>query len=273
MKNILLLILSLGLGLSVAAQQSPCTPLASLQDSTFGLWPDTTQNLPLAVKEVYYEEHIQIKTPNTVGEVMGSPFYIDDYPLINLAPLGIDSIKLVSVEGLPESMSAYLSQPDSIFEGNTVACVTLYGTPTADEVGQHDIILNIDGWISVVLVGTLSLYESLGDYEKIEGYKLIVQSSASLDEEGEITSFTLSQNAPNPFSNTTTIELYSKDYSNYEFVIADLMGKIVHKETINAVVGLNTIEVDASSYESGMYFYRIRNGQDVLTKKMIIQDY
>ncbi|MBL6656983.1 MAG: T9SS type A sorting domain-containing protein [Flavobacteriales bacterium] len=272
MKNILLLTISLVFGFSALAQQNPCEPQANLQDSTYGLWPDTTQNLPLAVKEVYYEEHIQIKTPNTVGEVMGDPFYVDDVPFVNLAPLNIDIIKLISIEGLPESMSAYLSNQDSIFEGNTVACVTLYGTPTADEVGQHDIVLNIDGWISIPLFGTLSLFESLGDYEKIDGYKLIVQSSASL-EEGENTTFTLSQNAPNPFSNTTTIELYSKDYSNYEFLVVDLMGKVVHKETINAVVGLNTIEVVASSYEAGMYFYSIRNGQDVLTKKMIIQDF
>lgn len=271
MKNILLLTITLFFGFNAIAQQNPCEPQASLQDSTFGLWPDTTQNLPLAVKEVYYEEHIQIKTPNTVGEVMGDPFYIEEFPIINIAPFNIDSIKLVDVEGLPESMSAYLSNADSIFDGDAVACVTLYGTPTADEVGQHDIVLNIDGWITV-FGATLSLYGSLGDYEKIEGYKLIVQSSASI-EEGENTTFTLSQNAPNPFSNITTIELYSKDYSNYDFLIVDLMGKVVHNETINAVVGLNTIEVDASSFETGMYFYSIRNGQDVLTKKMIIQDF
>ena len=270
MKNILLLTITFFFGFNAIAQQNPCEPQASLQDSTFGLWPDTTQNLPIAVKEVYYEEHIQIKTPNTVGEVMGDPFYIEEFPIINIAPFNIDSIKLVDVEGLPESMSAYLSQADSIFDGNAVACVTLYGTPTADEVGQYDIVLNIDGWITFGT--TFSLYGSLGDYEKIEGYKLIVQSSASIGE-GENTAFTLSQNVPNPFSNITTIELYSKDYSNYDFLIVDLMGKVVHNETINAVVGLNTIEVDAFSFETGMYFYSIRNGQDVLTKKMIIQDF
>ena len=102
MKNILLFALSIFIGFSVIAQQSPCEPQASLQDSTFGLWPDTTQNLPLAVKEIYYEEHIQIKTPNTVGEVMGDPFYIEEFPIINIAHFNIDSIKLVDVEGLPE---------------------------------------------------------------------------------------------------------------------------------------------------------------------------
>jgi len=272
MKNILLFTFVLVLGLSVNAQQNPCTPSASLQDSTFGLWPDTIQNLPLAVKEVYYEEHIQIKTPNTVGEVMGDPFYSPDLPLLNLAPLAIDSIKLISIEGLPASMSAYLSNPDSVFEGNTVACVTLFGTPTADEVGQHDIVLNIDGWIYNSLVGALSLYESLGSYQQVSGYKLIVQSSAAINE-SENTSFSLSQNSPNPFSYTSTIELYSKENSSYEFVIFDLMGKVVHQEIIHANVGINTIEVDASSYDSGMYFYSVRNGQEVFTKKMIIQEY
>jgi|SaaInl85LU_5_DNA_1037374.scaffolds.fasta_scaffold36822_3 hypothetical protein len=272
MKHFLLLIFSLVFGASSFAQQNPCSPLESLQDSTFGLWPDTTQNLPLAVKEVYYEEHIQIKTPNNVGEVMGDPFYSEDFPLINLAPLSIDSIKLVGIEGLPESMSAYLSNPDSVFDGNSVACVTLFGTPTNDEVGQHDFTLSIDGWINVPFVGILSLYQSLGNYEQIEGYRLIVQSSLSI-EVGELSSFTLSQNSPNPFSYTSKVELYSKDNSNYEFTIIDLMGKIVHKEIINALAGQNTIEIDATSYESGMYFYSIRNGQEVFTKKMIIQDY
>ena len=93
MKNILLLTITFFFGFNAIAQQNPCEPQASLQDSTFGLWPDTTQNLPLAVKEVYYEEHIQIKTPNTVGEVMGDPFYIEEFPIINIAPFNIDSIK------------------------------------------------------------------------------------------------------------------------------------------------------------------------------------
>ena len=41
----------------------PLYPRCYLQDSTFGLWPDTIQNLPIAAIDTYYEEHIQIKTP------------------------------------------------------------------------------------------------------------------------------------------------------------------------------------------------------------------
>ena len=77
MKKSLLFTILFTLSLTVFAQQSPCIPDASLQDSTFGLWPDTIQNLPIAQLDTYYEEHIQIKTPNTVGEVMGDPYEID----------------------------------------------------------------------------------------------------------------------------------------------------------------------------------------------------
>ena len=66
MKKSLLISLLFTLNLNVLAQQNPCVPDASLQDSTFGLWPDTIQNLPIAQLDTYYEEHIQIKTPNTV---------------------------------------------------------------------------------------------------------------------------------------------------------------------------------------------------------------
>ena len=55
----LLILLIPFLGLS---QQSPCVPDASLQDSTFGLWPDTIQNLPIAqldtiMKSIYKSKH------------------------------------------------------------------------------------------------------------------------------------------------------------------------------------------------------------------------
>ena len=92
-KNLLFLFIAFVISFSSKAQQNPCVPDASLQDSLYGLWPDTTENLKLSQVDTYYEEHIQIKTPKTVGEVMGSPYYIEN-PInseflpdsINIAP-------------------------------------------------------------------------------------------------------------------------------------------------------------------------------------------
>ena len=271
MKKSLLFTLLFSLSLTVLAQQSPCVPDASLQDSTFGLWPDTIQNLPIAQLDTYYEEHIQIKTPATVGEVMGDPYEIDvlGFP-VNIAPLEIDSIKLVGVNGLPSVMSTYLSNSDSVFMGNDIACVTLFGTPGVDELGTHDISLIIDGWINVSVIGTVSLYEQLGDYETIDGYRLVVQSEMVSINENNNLSFSVYQNSPNPFSNRTSIEFNSTNEGEYLFSVVNLLGEVQDHRIINANYGSNKIDVDASALSSGIYFYTLSNAQGMITKKMII---
>ena len=270
-KSLLFTTLLFTLSLTVFAQQSPCVPDASLQDSTFGLWPDTIQNLPIAQLDTYYEEHIQIKTPNTVGEVMGDPYEIDilGFP-VNIAPLEIDSIKLVGVNGLPSVMSTYLSNPDSVFMGNDIACVTLFGTPGNNELGTHDISLIIDGWINVSVIGTVSLYDQLGDYETIDGYRLVVQSEmVSIDENNNL-SFSVSQNSPNPFSSRTNIEFNSTNEGEYLFCIVNLLGEVQDYRIVNANYGINKIDIDASALSSGIYFYSLSNAKEMITKKMII---
>ncbi len=271
MKKSLLFTLLFLLSLTVFAQQNPCVPDASLQDSTFGLWPDTIQNLPIAQLDTYYEEHIQIKTPNTVGEVMGDPYEIEvlGFP-VNIAPLEIDSIKLVGVNGLPSIMSTYLSNSDSVFMGNNIACVSLFGTPGVDELGIHELSLIIDGWINVSVIGTVSLYEQLGDYETIDGYKLVVQSEMVSINENNNLSFSVSQNSPNPFSNRTSIEFNSTNEGEYLFSVVNLLGEVQDNRIIYAKYGSNKIDFDASALSSGIYFYTLSNAKGIITKKMII---
>ena len=45
-KNLLNLVL-FALSFNLYAQQNPCSPDLTLQDSTIGVWPDTIQNLPI----------------------------------------------------------------------------------------------------------------------------------------------------------------------------------------------------------------------------------
>ena len=271
MNKSLLSLLLFTLSFNLFAQQNPCFPDPTLQDSTFGLWPDTIQNLPVAQTDVYYEEHIQIKTPNTVGEVMGDPYEIEvlGFP-VNIAPLEIDSIKLVGLTGLPSVMSTYLSNSDSVFMGNDIACVTLFGTPGANEIGTHELSLIIDGWINVSVLGTVSLFDQLGNYETIDGYRLVVQSEiASLNENTNLV-FSISQNFPNPLSNSTSIEFNSNIEGKYYFSVTNILGEVLESKIINANYGSNKIDFDAKSLSSGIYFYSIANKHHLITKKMIV---
>lgn len=274
MKKYILLLIAIIAFFPAYTQENPCIPDVTLQDSTFGLWPDTIQNLPIAQKDTYYEANIQIKTPATVGEVMGSPYEIPN-PIseflnpIDISPLSISDISLVDVIGLPIEMMTYLSNSDSTFNGDDVGCVTLYGTP--EQVGVYDIELYIDGTVSIPGLGSVTLYEQLEEYEVIDGYRLIVQSDPVSIEEVDKLSFYISQNIPNPFTDFTTIEFYSKISQEYIFRVYNILGETQEYRTLKANRGINKIDFNANFLLSGIYFYSLSNSNGVLTKKMIVQ--
>ena len=81
----------------------------------------------------------------------------------------------------------------------------------------------------------------------------------------------LLQNYPNPFNAKTTIRFILPRPVNVELAIYDLLGlriEVLIFEPIEA--GIHTVEFDASSLSSGVYFYRLRAGDVVETKKMVL---
>ncbi len=95
------------------------------------------------------------------------------------------------------------------------------------------------------------------------------------DEEFLIEKFTLSQNYPNPFNSVTSIK-YS--VSSSEFVtlkIYDILGNEV-ATLVNEEKQPGSYEVDFNTYSikhlpsSGIYFYQLKAGNYVETKKMIL---
>lgn len=95
-------------------------------------------------------------------------------------------------------------------------------------------------------------------------------------EESLPTSFALSQNFPNPFNPTTTIEFSLPTYSRVNLKVYDMIGREITtlaSGSFNA--GNYKIFFDASNLASGMYVYRlIANGENnssfIKTMKMIL---
>ncbi len=91
--------------------------------------------------------------------------------------------------------------------------------------------------------------------------------------------FNLSQNYPNPFNPTTIIEysipnLEAKNLSlqqNVQLKIFDVLGReiatLVNKKQLP---GNYSVRFDASTLPSGVYFYTLRAGEFVATKKMVL---
>lgn len=83
---------------------------------------------------------------------------------------------------------------------------------------------------------------------------------------------TVSQNYPNPFSGLTSFDITLVKNENVSIDVYNLMGqKAMASENKNLTTGKNTIDLNCTSLNAGMYFYTITVGNQRLTKRMIIK--
>jgi hypothetical protein len=83
--------------------------------------------------------------------------------------------------------------------------------------------------------------------------------------------FSLKQNYPNPFNPSTVISFQLAVSSYTKFTVYDILGNEVStlvNEQLKA--GSYEIECDGSNYASGVYYYQLRAGDFVETKKMLM---
>jgi len=84
--------------------------------------------------------------------------------------------------------------------------------------------------------------------------------------------FELYQNAPNPFSNETTISFFAPQNAEVWLKIRDMSGKLILTKKLNAKYGLNQVVVHASELKemNGIIFYSLEASSFSATRKMII---
>jgi len=85
------------------------------------------------------------------------------------------------------------------------------------------------------------------------------------------TEFELSQNYPNPFNSTTILKYEIPKSSNVKLVIYNVLGQLV-KILVDEEKspGKYSVSFNAESLSSGTYFYTIKAGDFVETKKMVL---
>ena len=86
----------------------------------------------------------------------------------------------------------------------------------------------------------------------------------------------LYQNRPNPFNPNTTISFTLPEKTRAELSVYDVEGKLVAVLVNDALdKGFKEVTWDGKDYHgipvsSGVYFYRLKAGKQVLTRKMVV---
>ena len=281
MKKILLL---LTIMFGYANAYSQCTPDIQYQNSTYGIWPDTIQNLATCVQNVNYHEELTIKTPATLLEATGgdsSILWIDTvvvgitvHEFVGGWP--VDSMNLVGIDGLPNGITNSCAYPNCVLPGDILTCASVDGV-TSDPIGVYPITIWVDVYTHGILdLGIIqypvstSLFETTGSYESLNGYKIVISNTSSY-EMFNSNEFTLLQNVPNPTKNNTTTQFNTPNSKMIKFQITDMFGKVVHSENITSDIGLNTIEFN-NKLSVGVYTYSVQNDERIISKRMIISE-
>jgi hypothetical protein len=83
--------------------------------------------------------------------------------------------------------------------------------------------------------------------------------------------FRIEQNYPNPFNPSTNIRLSVPVAQNVSLIVRDVLGREV-ATLVNQILqpGIYTVRWDAASYPSGVYFYTVRTGSSMETRRMVL---
>lgn len=81
--------------------------------------------------------------------------------------------------------------------------------------------------------------------------------------------FNVSQNSPNPFDNSTTINFNCAVSGNATFVVTDVLGRQVYDTNINATAGSNTFTY-STDLANGTYFFSLSDGTNTITRTMVV---
>ncbi len=109
---------------------------------------------------------------------------------------------------------------------------------------------------------TLWTYTWLGDTDVI---------ATDVEKDEMPVTYSLSQNYPNPFNPTTQIKYSILNAGNVSLKIFDVLGReVADLVNQNQDAGHYTVNFNASSLSSGIYFYRIESGSFTSVKKMML---
>jgi hypothetical protein len=92
-------------------------------------------------------------------------------------------------------------------------------------------------------------------------------SSAKEPKKAEV--FVVSQNQPNPFTETSDVIIYLREGGALSLTVTDILGNVINQGDLGLLgAGNHTISIDAKGLTSGVYFYTLSTKDHSVTKKM-----
>ena len=232
MKRLLYTAIAAVLGVSQAYSQ--CTPNPSI--TAPGFYPDA---LDTAKEYEPYEMVLQFRiTSDTTFEYQGQTVTAD-----------IDSVKITSVDGLPEGFGYQCSKPGCVFPSSETGCGVITGAPGEGSSGSYPLTINI------LIYGRIrSTPFPLTQPDKIEKFTLTVEEGVLSVKEKESRLF---HAYPNPVTDVLYLDQLGSDGNTTFYTLCDISGKVLRSGSFEAG---SDHQLDMSQTVSGVYLLHLSSG-------------
>ena len=141
----------------------------------------------------------------------------------------------------------------------------LRGPPGTDPLPDNIIFETTSYASNVPFIGTMT------QDDIIDSYYIEISAATSTINQFDNTTFELQAVYPNPVMNQAKVQFISGLNADIVFKIYNLLGEEIESQLISSSRGVNTVNLNTSSYSEGIYLYSINNGNKVLTKRMVVK--
>lgn len=225
-----------------------CTPGANFVDSTYGIWPDTTQNLPPALPNVAYSTDINFKVPSTVTpEIDPSGQFVGSV---------IQQFTIDALQGLPPGYDFACNISNCTYLGGQNGCANIFGT--TDSVAVFPVTVDVTATVLVVLFPGLPP-TPVTQTVSFDGYKIVVGSGGTIEQ--IINPISLQ---PNPAQSSIEVSGLVGG-SNSQLVLRDLNGKNI--QTIQTTASTATFNLEKLA--EGTYIIELSDTFGIQQQKFV----
>jgi hypothetical protein len=223
-----------------------CVPGANFVDSTYGIWPDTTENFPPAAANVAYSTDLNFKVPDSVtaeldptGQFVGST---------------IQDFTVAGVQGLPSGYNYACNIANCTYIGGANGCANIWGTTAT--TGTYPITIEVDATVLVSLFPGLPP-APVTQSVSFSGYKILVGNAGLIT--GVIEPLNVFPNPSNGISNV-------KGLNGTRLTMSNLNGQELF---VKSIEGLSSSELNLNGFNAGIYFINVYGEQGVETIRII----
>lgn len=248
-KKLLFTILFLCFGTSGIMFAQNCNP--DPQYTSPGIHPDSATGFVQGYANQPYSQLVTVVIPQDT--------------VIFSFPVPWDSTVLVGINGLPNGFTYACwnnsAQPNRCsWRGNTNGCVIITGNPTVADTGTYPLSIPTKNYIGG---------STLPNNFTITYYKIRINGPTGIQNLNS-NSFQVGDCFPNPFSDKTEINFNSPEVRQVSLKVYNMIGTEVYSFSMRAQKGLNKFTFDRNVLPAGIYIYTVSNGEQNITKRMVI---